>query len=128
MKQKHKKNEFESDFENSELDALNEEIDDLKKLSKAERKMLRAAKRKGVDRSTLDPYDQSDKAEFKRYAKKHKATVAIVSITIALLLAIIGTVVAILIIRQQGKPSSANYEVTVGEDKPYTLSYKEANS
>ena len=128
MKQKHKKNEFESDFENSELDALNEEIDDLKKLSKAERKMLRAAKRKGVDRSTLDPYDQSDKAEFKRYAKKHKATVAIVSITIALLLAIIGTVVAILVIRQQGKPSSANYEVTVGEDKPYTLSYKEANS
>ena len=128
MKQKHKKNEFESDFENSELDALNEEIDDLKKLSKAERKMLRAAKRKGVDRSTLDPYDQSDKAEFKRYAKKHKATVAIVSITIALLLAIIGTVVAILIIRQQGKPSSANYEVTVGDDKPYTLSYKEANS
>lgn len=128
MKQKHKKNEFESDFENSELDALNEEIDDLKKLSKAERKMLRAAKRKGIDRSTLDPYDQSDKAEFKRYAKKHKATVAIVSITIALLLAIIGTVVAILIIRQQGKPSSANYEVTVGEDKPYTLSYKEANS
>lgn len=128
MKQKHKKNEFESDFENSELDALNEEIDDLKKLSKAERKMLRAAKRKGVDRSTLDPYDQSDKAEFKRYAKKHKATVAIVSITIALLLAIIGTVVAILIIRQQGKPSSANYEVTVGEDKPYTLSYKEANA
>ena len=128
MKQKHKKNEFESDFENSELDALNEEIDDLKKLSKAERKMLRAAKRKGVDRSTLDPYDQSDKAEFKRYAKKHKATVAIVSITIALLLAIIGTVVAVLIIRQQGKPSSANYEVTVGDDKPYTLSYKEANS
>lgn len=128
MKQKHKKNEFESDFENSELDALNEEIDDLKKLSKAERKMLRAAKRKGIDRSTLDPYDQSDKAEFKRYAKKHKATVAIVSITIALLLAIIGTVVAILIIRQQGKPSSANYEVTVGDDKPYTLSYKEANS
>ena len=128
MKQKHKKNEFESDFENSELDALNEEIDDLKKLSKAERKMLRAAKRKGVDRSTLDPYDQSDKAEFKRYAKKHKATVAIVAITITLLLAIIATVVAVLIIRQQGKPSSANYEVTVGEDKPYTLSYKEANS
>ncbi len=128
MKQKHKKNEFESDFENSELDALNEEIDNLKRLSKEERRMLRASKRKGIDRSTLDPYDQSDKAEFKRYAKKHKATVAIVAITIALLLAIIATVVAVLIIRQQGKPSSANYEVTVGDDKPYTLSYKEANS
>lgn len=131
MKQKHKKNEFESDFEDSTLDALNDEPfkpEAQKKLSREERKMIRATKRKGIDRSKLDPYDQSDTAEFKRYAKKHKITVLVVSLTIALLLTIIAFVVAALMIRQQGKPSTANYEVSVGEEDPYVLSYKEANT
>ena len=135
MKHKNKKNEFESDLINPELDSLNddldslnEEVDNLKRLSREERKIIRATKRKGIDRSKLDPYDQSDSAEIRRYAKKHKAAVIIVSLTIALLLAIIGAVITVLIINQQGKPSTANYEVSVGDDKPYTLSYKEANA
>ena len=141
---KNKKNKFGSDFENNDLNTnievneFDESFDensngdfDLteknQELSREEKKMIRATKRKGIDRSKLDPYDKSDLAEAKRYAKKNKATVFFVFMTIILLLAIIVTVSVVLIIRAQGGPSKANYEVTVGDEDPYKLNYKEAN-
>ena len=75
---KKKKKEFQSDFENKELDSLNgestSESDEQpqRPLTREEKRIIRATKRKGIDRSKLDPYDQSDMAEAKRYAKKHK--------------------------------------------------------
>ena len=76
---KHKKNQFQSDFENNDTDIINDSSADIseseesiKELSREERKMIRDAKRKGIDRSTLDPYDKSDLAEARRYAKKNK--------------------------------------------------------
>ena len=122
---KNKKNKFGSDFENNDLNTnievneFDESFDensngdfDLteknQELSREEKKMIRATKRKGIDRSKLDPYDKSDLAEAKRYAKKNKATVFFVFMTIILLLAIIITVSVVLIIRAQGGPSKAS--------------------
>ena len=136
-KKKEKKNKFKSDFEfqneeNNELEFQNENAeafgDNSQKLTRDERRMIRATKRKGIDRSKLDPYDKSDIAEAKRYAKKNKFKVAFVLFTIVLLLAIIATIVTVLVIKLKSGPSRANYEVAVGDDKPYELNYKEANS
>lgn len=132
---KHKKNQFQSDFENNDTDIINDSSSDIseseesiKELSREERKMIRDAKRKGIDRSTLDPYDKSDLAEARRYAKKNKFKVIFVTLTISLLVAIIATVAAVLIIKAVNAPSKANYQVTVGDDKPYELSYKASNT
>ena len=140
---KNKKNKFNSDFENNdfqdEINGFDESFDTPfeetfdeksskgKELSKEEQKMIRATKRKGVDRSKLDPYDKSDLAEAKRYAKKNKGTVAFVVATIVLLIAVITTVAVVLIIKAQNGPSKADYEVCVGDEDPYTLNYGEAN-
>ena len=132
---KHKKNQFQSDLEDNDTDVTNDESADAsdleetaKELSREERKMIRAAKRKGIDRSTLDPYDQSDLAEARRYAKKNKFKVIFVTLTISLLIAIIATVATVLIIKAVNAPSKANYQVTVGDNKPYELSYKASNT
>lgn len=126
---KNKKNNFQSDFENIEQSSQNSSTSDIpKRLTREERKMIRSANRKGIDRSTLDPYDQSDMAEAKRYAKKNKFKVIFVTLVLLLLLAIIATVVTVLIINLQSGPSKADYEITVGNEKPYELNYKEANS
>ena len=131
---KNKKNEFQADFESEELDSLNDELigkeENIrpKKLTREERRIIRATKRKGIDRSTLDPYDQSDLAEAKRYAKKHTGKVIFVALTITLLIAIIAVIATVLIIKIQSGPSSANYQVSVGDSEPYVLNYKEANS
>ena len=133
MKKK-KKDQFGADFENYDTYSQYDDrgtVDNkipTKKLTREERKMIRASKRKGIDRSQLDPYDKSDLAEAKRYAKKNKFKVVFVSFVILLLLAIIGVIVAALIIRIQNSPSTADYEVTVGDEDPYKLKYKEANS
>ena len=129
---KNKKNKFQSDFENNELNSQDYDYsahaDEPKRLTREERKMIRATKRKGIDRSKLDPYDQSDMAEAKRYAKKNKFKVIFVSLIILLLLAIIATIVTVLVLKLQSGPSTANYQVCVGDDDPYELKYKEANS
>lgn len=136
-KKKDKKNKFKSDFEfvneeNSTAEAQNLSDDFTsnppKKLTRDERKMIRATKRKGIDRSKLDPYDKSDLAAAKRYAKKNKFKVAFVIFTLVLLLAMIGVIVTVLVIKLQSGPSRANYQVYVGDEEPYELNYKEANS
>lgn len=132
---KKKRKDFLSDFEKpeEELDPLNEEatpeldVPPQRPLTKEEKRIIRATKRKGVDRSKLDPYDQSDVAEAKRYAKKHKLRVIFVTLTIVLLLAIIASIVAVLVIQAQNAPSTANYRVSVGDDEPYEIKYKNAN-
>ena len=129
---KDKKNKFKSDFENNDsnlqdLNDTNSYFDNSDELTREERKIIRETKRKGIDRSKLDPYDQSDIAEAKRYAKKNKFKVAFVALTIGLLLAIIATIAVVLVVRFQSGPSRANYQVTIEEDKPYELSYKQAN-
>jgi hypothetical protein len=45
-----------------------------------------------------------------------------------LLLAIIANIVTVLVIKLQSGPSRANYQVAVGDEEPYELSYKDANS
>ena len=135
-KKKDKKNKFKSDFdtiESTEFDTRDNETSDIptdisKRLTREERKMIRATKRKGPDRSKLDPYDKSDMAEAKRYAKKNKFKVVFVTFTVVLLLALIATIVTVLIIKLQNGPSRANYQVTIGDEDPYELKYKEANS
>lgn len=129
---KSKKNKFKSDFEEKDSDLyseadINTDADRPKPLTREERKMIRASKRKGIDRSKLDPFDKSDLAEAKRYVKKNKFKVAFVAITIILLLAVLISIAAVLIIKLKSGPSKANYEVTVGDDEPYILKYKEAN-
>lgn len=130
---KKKKKEFQSDFENKELDSLNGESTSgsdeqpQRPLTREEKRIIRATKRKGVDRSKLDPYDQSDMAEAKRYAKKHKLKVLFVTLTLVLLIAIIAAIATVLIIQAQNAPSTANYQVSVGENDPYEIKYKKAN-
>ena len=129
-KKKEKKNKFQADFENNDLDSLNDfDIPEYatKKLTRDERRMIRATKRKGIDRSKLDPYDQSDLAAAKRYAKKNKFKVIFVTFTIILLIAVLTVIAVALISRLQAAPSTDNYEVCVGDDEPYELSYKDAN-
>ena len=129
---KNKKNKFQSDFENKELDSQDYDYSapdgEPKSLTREERKMIRATKRKGIDRSKLDPYDKSDMAEAKRYAKKNKFKVVFVSLIILLLLAIIATIVTVLVLKLNNGPSTANYQVHIGDNDPYELKYKEANS
>ena len=136
-KKKDKKNKFKSDFEfeNEQTNELefqdngaNTSSENSPKLTRDERKMIRATKRKEIDRSKLDPYDKSDLAAAKRYAKKNKFKVAFVAFTIVLLLAIIAIIVTVLVIKLQSGPSRANYQVAVGDEEPYELSYKDANS
>ena len=129
---KKQKDKFKSDFEETDPTRIDEcEIEsdssDINPLTREERKMIRATKRKGIDRSKLDPFDQSDLAEAKRYAKKNKFKVAFVAITIILLLAILATIAAALVIKLKSGPSKSNYEVTIGEEDPYVLKYKKAN-
>ena len=127
MKKKNKKINFQDDFEKTDLNSPDAPIDSQKPLSKAELKMIKNTKRKGIDRSKLDPYDQSDMAEAKRYAKKNKFKVFFVSFVIFLLLAMIAAVAVVLILKAQNGPSKADYEVCVGDEDPYELSYKDAN-
>ena len=127
MKKKNKKINFQDDFEKTDLKSPEAPIDSQKPLSKAELKMIKNTKRKGIDRSKLDPYDQSDMAEAKRYAKKNKLKVIFVSFVIILLLAMIAAVAVVLILKAQSGPSKANYEVCIGDEEPYELKYKEAN-
>ena len=123
-----KKNKFQSDFEgNNQNPQSNDYSNSIKKLTREERKMIRATKRKGIDRSTLDPYDKSDMAEAKRYAKNNKFKVIFVAITLFVLLALIATLVIVFAIKAANGPSKADYEVKVGDEKPYELNYREAN-
>ena len=125
---KKNKTDFSSDFEN-ELDVQSQDVSEApKKLTREERRIIRATKKKGIDRSKLDYYDKSDMAEAKRYAKKNKFKVIFVSFIIVLLLAILGAIITVLVMKAQSGPSKANYEVSIGDDDPYELSYKEANS
>ena len=134
MKNKQKKKEFDSDFENTEI---NEEIaqEDLAdaSLTKAQRKMIRNAKKKGEDRSKLENYDKSDVAEAKRYAKTHKFKVIFVTLTIVLLLTVLTTLIVFAVIQRQNGPSHEDYRIFIGndtfEDKEpaYEIDYKEAN-
>ena len=130
---KNKKNEFKSDLESNDSSLNDEQTldsypEEKTELSREERKIIHATKRKGIDRSTLDPYDQSDIAEARRYAKKNKFKVVFVAITLSLLFAILATVGAFLIIKAIQAPSRANYQVTVGDSKPYEVSYKASNT
>ena len=124
---KNKKDKFKSDFESNPEVAEAPLSQSAKGLTREERKMIKNSKRKGIDRSKLDPYDQSDIAEAKRYAKKNKFKVIFVSLVILLLVAMIAAFAVVLVIKVQSGPSKADYEVCVGDEKPYTIKYKDAN-
>lgn len=129
MKNKQKKNEFESDFENNELNAevTENDLSDAE-LTRAQQKMLKNAKKKrGEDRSQLDPYDKSDLAEARRYVKKHKLKVLFVTLTIAMLLAVLAAIVIFAVIQFKNGPSKNDYKVSVGDEDPYELDYDTAN-
>ena len=125
---KKNKTNFNSDFESELNNQEPNSFEAPKSLTREERRMLRATKKKGIDRSKLDPYDKSDLAEAKRYAKKNKFKVIFVGFIIFLLLAMIGTIITVLVLKNQSGPSRANYEVCIGDEDPYELKYKEANS
>ncbi len=129
MKNKKKKNEFDNDFDNRELneDVSAEDLSD-PELTRAQQKMLKNEKKKrGEDRSQLDPYDKSDLAEARRYVKKNKLKVLFVTLTIIMLLAVLATIVIFVIIQAKNGPSKDDYIVSVGDQEPYELDYDDAN-
>ena len=134
MKNKQKKNEFDSDFENFEAeDEIAEEDLADAELTKAQRRMIRNSKKKGEDRSKLDHYDKSDVAEAKRYAKNHKFKVLFVTLTIFLLLAVVTALIIFAVVQSKNGPSHNDYKVFIGyetfeKDKPaFELDYKDHN-
>ncbi len=129
MKKKQKKNEFNSDFENNEVseETVEEDLADAE-LTKAQQRMIKNEKKNsGEDRSQLDPYDQSDIAEARRYAKNHKFKVLFVTLTIVLLLAVLAAIIIFTIIQFKNGPSKNDYTVSVGDMDPYELNYDESN-
>lgn len=108
----------------------NKDIQDVyEPLSDEELEMLRASQEGEVDRSTLPPHDNSDMAKAKRYVKKNKWSVLFVTITVVLLLAVIGALVFLLVRTLAQKPSTDDFEITllgVEEDEVYTVPYSEA--
>lgn len=139
MKNKQKKNEFDSDFESFDAtdESLKEDFADEDRsnaeLTKAQRKMIKNAKKKGEDRSQLDHYDKSDLAEAKRYAKNHKFKVLFVVLTILLLLAVLTTVIIFAVTKIRNGPSKNDYRVFVGyenfenKEPTFELDYKDSN-
>ena len=129
MKNKQKKNEFDVDFENNGLDeeTTQEDLSDAE-LTKAQRRMIKNEKKNsGEDRSQLDPYDQSDLAEARRYAKKNKFKVLFVTFTIILLLAVLTAIIIFAVVQFKNGPSTNDYSVTVGDADPYELDYEASN-
>ena len=126
-KKKYKKIDFKKSFKGSEIDSMTNSSPNEEHISRNEAKMIYNTKRKGINRSKIEPYDQSDIAAAKRYAKKNKFKVIFVTFVILLLLAIIGTIITVLIIKLNSGPSKADYEICIGDDKPYIIKYKDAN-
>lgn len=131
MKNKKKKNEFDSDFETDDL-GFKEEFDESDPISqtpltKAERRMIKNTKQKSEDRSKLDHYDKSDIAEARRYAKNHKLKVLFVTVTIILLVAVLTALIVFAILHIKNGPSTKDYIISVGSEEPYELDYDEAN-
>ena len=138
MKNKQKKNEFDSDFESFDdtEESLDKEIakEDIEnaELTKAQRKMIKNSK-KGEDRSQLDYYDKSDLAEAKRYAKNHKFKVFFVTLTIILLLAVLTALIIFAVMKIRNGPSKNDYRVFVGyenfenKEPTFELDYKDSN-
>ncbi len=93
-------------------------------LTEEEIEMLRASREGELDRSTLPPYDTSDIAEAKRYAKKHLWPVLFVSGTILILVALMAVLGFVLFRNLSGAPSKDDYTVTLGEEE-IMLDYKE---
>ena len=84
-------------------------------LSDDELAMLRAFQEGEIDRSTLPPHDNSDLAKAKRFAKKNKFSVIFVTLTVVLLLAVIGVLCFMLYDVISGRPSSDDVTLTLGE-------------
>ena len=127
-KKKYKQIDYTKSFSSDENFPTASSNNSSEQLSNDEARMIYNTKRKGVNRSKLAPYDQSDMAEAKRYAKKNKFKVIFVAFIIFLLLAIIGTIITVLIIKLNNGPSRADYEICIGDEKPYTIKYKDANT
>lgn len=94
-------------------------------LSEDEIELIVKAHEGELDRSTLPPHDNSDMAKAKRYVKKNKFTVLFVVITIVLLAAVIGVLAFMLHRSNLGKPSTKDFEVTLGEEE-FTMPYKKS--
>lgn len=94
-------------------------------LSDDELAMLRAFQEGEIDRSTLPPHDNSDLAKAKRFAKKNKFSVIFVTVTVVLLLAVIGVLCFMLYDVISGRPSSDDVTLTLGEEE-YVIPYDEA--
>ncbi len=92
-------------------------------LSDEELAMLKASQEGEIDRSTLPPHDNSDKAKAKRYVKKNKWSVLFVIVTVFLLLAVIASLI---IINIKNKASTADFTITLLDGEEYTVPYDEA--
>ncbi len=101
------------------------ELDDnqLPPLTDEEIEIIRATKEGETDRSTLPPYDTSEVAQAKRYAKNHKLPVIFVAITIVMLSSLILFLALMLGHTIATAPSKDDYQVTIGNDE-LVLDYK----
>lgn len=94
-------------------------------LSEEELKILKAGHARGVDRSTLPHYDNSDLAKARRYAKKNKFTVIFVSLTAIMLLATIAVLSFLFYKKASEAPNKSDFVVTLGEEES-VVKYKNA--
>ena len=72
------------------------------------------------------PYDTSDRAHLRRYIKKNPLLTAAI---IVILLALVGLLIfgaAMLIHHYLTKPNTSDFTVTLGEEKPLTVPYRES--
>ncbi len=93
-------------------------------LSSAEMTMFRAAvEQTGEDRSKLPPHDASERAQVARFAKKNKwVSAAVIIICLALIAGLIlGGILFFSWLAN--RPSTADFTITMGENKPVTVSY-----
>lgn len=82
--------------------------------------------RSGEDRSKLSPHDTSDRAHAVRFVRKNKlVTAAAIVIAIALLAGLIGGIL-FFVSWLDSRPSTADFTVILGEEKPYTVPYGDA--
>ena len=103
---------------------VEEDITNAEPLSPEELKLISTVRDKN-DRGELPHYDNSDIALAKRYAKKNKATVLFVALTIVLVLAVIAVLSVLLYGKLSNAPSKDDITVTLG-DEEYIVKYKKA--
>ena len=108
---------------------MNQEENKTEMLSDEELQILQATQEGEIDRSTLEPYDNSDAAIAKRFVKKHKLSTIIVIITTLILTAVVGVLSFMLIKELKSRPSTKDFSVTLiagSASQEYEIDYKSA--